>query len=540
MFLVTHDSGLSDRIALQQSANRFWTVNDPMNPGMRYTVQNLTGYSTEDIWNRISIMFYNEYDNCINHMMYVLMVSDVIMIDDLKDFGVPKRNCVYYPPSTNIPHEYLKLSLTMWNIAPFERFRIGTHDTSTTNNAGVLPILYHDSKLYMILGLDSRLNRYSDFGGSFDKQYSLHRGQDSYKNTILKKYQIVDGKIDDSILIDHFMNLSRKDRMELLRNFNQMGKGDINTCYTAFREFMEEHTSRVSNYTESLFDLQLVYEKLFVKKQYVFLGGDPVYAYDTYVVFFTIDDIHQSNRYRILNQIKSIERSNEAYMRELSTPFVRNQETVAPTTIRGGMRGGAQTRTSQVPLGMPMQPPVPPKDKVVVKITCHAMPNTNGMPDISIYNRFRAKQVPCPDTSKRSSMCPSATSGAIPNVNPETSCIASEPQYRYRDDNYGYTVRGNSEMRRIDLFPMKDMIEPMIGVEYVRYSYCSPKNRYRYRGRNRNGGNGVNNNKTYHADKYSAPVYDQLRSTFADALVRYNKNFLRIMQNFEAIKSTLI
>jgi rRNA-processing protein FCF1 len=61
--------------------------------------------------------------------------------------------------------------------------------------AGILPVIYHEGKLFMALGYDPRARGYSDFGGGFDHEYKEH-AKDSYKSDALREYQIKNGFID--------------------------------------------------------------------------------------------------------------------------------------------------------------------------------------------------------------------------------------------------------------------------------------------------------------------------------------------------------
>lgn len=155
----------------------------------------------------------------------------------------------------------------------------------TKSNAGIIPIIKYESNFYLMLGFDRKIKKYSDFGGSFDPIYTEYNGQkNSYKNNILRSYQIKDGKIDPKILLDHKDSLNN----DLDLNLNPIG--DIDSMYTAFREFIEETSSE-----DPIFNLETVYSKLYVQKKYIFLGGDISYNYDTYILFFDLEDFDKNS-----------------------------------------------------------------------------------------------------------------------------------------------------------------------------------------------------------------------------------------------------
>jgi hypothetical protein len=176
----------------------------------------------------------------------------------------------------------------------------------------------HNGEVFCLLGLDKARSRYSDFGGSFDHVYAKHKN-DSYKNEILGKHQIKNGRISDDIIVDHYLThsstsgianqLSHKlsydvshDKSHKLSlangnnslsyKHNTLGYGDPNTQYTAFREFIEETAYlNVDGTIGYVFDPDTVFNKFYKHNAYMYLGGDREYAYDMFVLFYEVTDL---------------------------------------------------------------------------------------------------------------------------------------------------------------------------------------------------------------------------------------------------------
>ena len=126
-----------------------------------------------------------------------------------------------------------------------------------------------------------------------DRKFMPHRGE-PYKNDILMEKQIRRGKIDDDIFYDHYISSSRIGAIidDLKTQSPKIGDGDVNTQYTAFREFMEESCYiKDDDEIGYIFDLNTIFEKLYKNKSYMYLGGCSEYNYDMYVIFFTISDL---------------------------------------------------------------------------------------------------------------------------------------------------------------------------------------------------------------------------------------------------------
>jgi len=358
----------------------------------------------------------------------------------------PDRPCVKQVEQTNQTNQTK-------TAVPDTRFEIGMHKCLNNKNcAGILPLLYHNNNLYAMLGLDSKFMAYSDFGGGFDIKYApdTHKDGDSYKNTVLQKYQIAGGVVNASIMTDHVTNMNTN------TDPTDLGYGDINTAYTAFREFIEETTSYIrknntdtnSEHTNThthththantqtgiryLVDLDNLFRKIFVSKQYIYLGGDPQYNYDTFVLCFTIDDIDSVFRPNILKQIELIEQDRRAYMSSVSRKYDRSE--------------------------------------------CNV----------------------------------------------------------YRNSETGFELTGNSEMVRIDMFPLTEILKQMAGVRYADYTY-QIKEQTRNEVRKK-----IREHTNYHGYYYGAAFYDCLRFSFADAMVRYNRVFQNLITQFESVKSSLI
>lgn len=106
-----------------------------------------------------------------------------------------------YQPYDRDPSEYLVMAFDLLH-EPFVPV-IGFCLNPVAYSAGILPVVHHNGELFCMLGVDKRLKKYSDFGGSFDMTFRRHSGDD-YKNTILRNRQIYDGLMDPTILHDYF------------------------------------------------------------------------------------------------------------------------------------------------------------------------------------------------------------------------------------------------------------------------------------------------------------------------------------------------
>ena len=102
----------------------------------------------------------------------------------------------------------------------------------------------------------------------------------------------------------------------------------------------------------------------------------------------------------------------------------------------------------------------------------------------------------------------------------------------------GYPIIGNAEMKCINFVPLLKILQMMENVQYRRYTSISPLGKKRR----------INKKKwketrimsTFHDRIYSAPIYDKMRRSFADALVKYNSPLINICQIFESIRENLL
>lgn len=400
------------------------------------------------------------------------------------------------------------------------RFEIGIHKCDKNKNcAGVFPLIYLNNKLYAMLGLDKKISAYSDFGGGFDVRYipDNHRGVDSYKNTILQKYQIANGSINEQIMSDHVQNIkieydsnydeSVSDLDTQYNTENKIGYGDINTAYTAFREFIEETVSNTKYNTEYntgynteyntenkidyVIDIDTVFRKMFVDKQYIYLGGDSKYNYDTFIMIFTIEDINPNLRDNIINQIKKIDENSVKYLNTI-------------------------TRIN--------------RQKYQKKSSSFKRKNLNNRYDNpykkSYYNKSHGKDVYTKPLDYES------VYKMVDNIDRDDS-DTNKIEYdisEYLSSDRGFQIIGNSEMSRIDMFPLKDILDMMSNIRYV--DYINKINSQRDKK--------IREYADYHNNIYRAPFYDCLRTSFADALVKYNKILFNIILKFDLIKDSLL
>jgi hypothetical protein len=458
---------------------------------------------------------------------YAFMVHDVENQNYLHDIGIPPNHIIRIPPDSDKFDEYLNCLIVV--LESGLNFGIGTHTPTDQNAAGILPVLYHNSNLYAMLGLDSRTCRYSDFGGCFDQHYSpnSHKRRDSYKNAILGEYQIQNGMISHHMLIDHLLNLSPDDRQVFMDDLREgrVGHGDLNTLYTAFREYVEETSgkNRAGRVCHPI-DIQKVFRKLFIDKAYIHLRSDKSYGYDTYVVFFTIDDLDFKDRGRLRRQISLIRASPSVYLREMAKPYQRRSHAKNKSgsnspnsSISSNSSISLNSSTSSISsinsnqaIKIPIR--IMKRGNVDHRVTRHSMSNTNGMPDIGIYQKLQIRD------------------GGVTQTT-DANCTNM-----YQSVDAGYTIYGNSEMRRIDLFPLPELLQLMKGVDYTRYSFFNTNHKRKLRRSDKE----FDKPREYHAQTYNAPFYDKMRSSFADAMVKYNPVLTVISESFETFKDALV
>lgn len=227
-----------------------------------------------------------------SNMNHIVLTANTYIKDKLIKMDV---KFLFYHPSDNIA-DYLNVASkliskqVMCRSVPY--FNIYRNPNQCAS--GILPMIYHNNELFCLLGIDNFRRKYSDFGGGFDKTFIPHR-KDIYKNNVLLEKQIRSGKIHDDIFYDHYMTSSKS--RAIINDLNmqnpKIGDGDINTQYTAFREFMEETCYlNDDNRVGYLFNIDIVFDKLYKNKSYVYLGGDDEYKYDMYVIFFTIKELN--------------------------------------------------------------------------------------------------------------------------------------------------------------------------------------------------------------------------------------------------------
>ena len=235
---------------------------------------------------------------------------------------------------------------------------IGYYRNPLNNSAGILPIIHYEGELYCALGIDANQKKYSDFGGGFDEVFRAHRGDESYKNDILGDKKIYNGDIDQYILYDHYIyhefqknlinNIKELDRSLIQSNNNYydgvrkksyknngLGYGDINSKYTAFREFYEE-TSCKDKYgnIRNIFKPDKIYRKLYIDNSYIYLGGDKLYKYDLFVLILDINDIADDIKSSFIKCIESYKQDTSKYVQvrtdnignEINIPIIGNKE----------------------------------------------------------------------------------------------------------------------------------------------------------------------------------------------------------------------
>jgi hypothetical protein len=254
---------------------------------------NVIDYSFNNVLSMVA-----EFDD--TKIKYIILESNMQLIQNLMKI---KARCIYYPHNKDLK-SYVDIGCKILDSECVPIF--GCMRNPMPNSAGVLPIIHHEGKLFCAFSVDKAHLLYSDFGGKYDKVYSKHRGIDSFKDSILKDKQIFDGSIDPTILSDHYssleldQNTSNKVQLShkcnasntLITNLpNPLGYGDINSKYTAFRELIEESSYNEKDDIGCVFDVNMIYDKLYNKNAFMYLGGDILYGYDLYVMFLSIDDL---------------------------------------------------------------------------------------------------------------------------------------------------------------------------------------------------------------------------------------------------------
>lgn len=168
------------------------------------------------------------------------------------------------------------------------------HNNKMRCSAGVLPMIYHNGEYFAFLGTDKYTKKSSDFGGKFDKMYEW-KGNDD----ILGSMQIKMKNIDPTIMSNYYYMSDYKNKqyvtniLEYIKTKQlDIAVGDIDTKYTAFREFMEESNYINPNGTNGYyFEPEVIHKKLYIDHSYMYLGGTQEYNYDMYVLFFVTDDL---------------------------------------------------------------------------------------------------------------------------------------------------------------------------------------------------------------------------------------------------------
>ncbi len=284
----------------------------------------------------------------------IILSSNIGFIQNLMRV---RMKCMHYPPDSD-PDPYIKLCLKI--IKADHIPSIGYIRNPMKNSAGVIPVIYHEGKLFFALGLDKIRKKYSDFGGGFDEKYTKHQKKDSFKNLILQDKQILNGNIDVQILVDHCMGSEniKKIATKLKNDKNKchLAYGDPNSKYTAFRELMEESSSnnqeselseiliKSKNDTSSgiideykndaiishksnityVFDPSMVYKKLYEKREYVYLGGDRLYGYDLFLLFVTPEDLDERSKKGFLELYELYENNPEKYIKDKGESITEN------------------------------------------------------------------------------------------------------------------------------------------------------------------------------------------------------------------------
>lgn len=244
------------------------------------------------IWNkRRNFIVISEDNNiitkCHNKNLNALIQHVNKSLEATIDYAILLLNRVLIrDTSTNILHHNM---YTRNTVPSFSRY-----NNKMKCSAGVLPIIYHNGEYFAFLGTDKYTKKSSDFGGKFDRLYEW-KGNDD----ILGDRQIKLKNIDPVIMSNYYYTEDDKNKhyvnnvLEYIQSKKlKIAIGDIDTKYTAFREFMEE-----SNYVNPngkngyYFDPDTVHKKLYIDHSYMYLGGTQEYNYDMYVLFFVVDDL---------------------------------------------------------------------------------------------------------------------------------------------------------------------------------------------------------------------------------------------------------
>jgi len=168
------------------------------------------------------------------------------------------------------------------------------HNNKMRCPAGILPMIHHNGEYFTFLGTDKYTKKSSDFGGKFDKVYEW-KGTDD----ILGSMQIKTKRIDPTIMSNYYYMNDDKNKQYVTNILEyvqtkqiDIAIGDIDTKYTAFREFMEESNYVNPNGTNGYyFEPDVIHKKLYIDHSYMYLGGTQEYNYDMYVLFFVMDDL---------------------------------------------------------------------------------------------------------------------------------------------------------------------------------------------------------------------------------------------------------
>jgi len=259
-------------------------------------------------------------------LSYMILTSSASLCQDLLKM---KSKVLYQPPHKD-PTPYLDAAIKL-STEPYVP-PIGCFMNPAEHSAGVLPFVYHNNELFCMLGIDKKTGQYSDYGGGFDKRFERN-SRDKYKNSILSPYRTSNGTMNKKVLVDHFVtHYSPKAVFTSELKTNNLGFGDTNTKYTAFREFSEETSyvhakkrSPESDYrldfrlrhleykAKTMFSLDAIFNKLYDKNLYVYLGGDSEYAYDMFLVFMTAEELPGKVRVNFLNLYNSYKKNESLY-----------------------------------------------------------------------------------------------------------------------------------------------------------------------------------------------------------------------------------
>jgi hypothetical protein len=253
-----------------------------------------TIFDTEKLTNDQTIDLILDISRKTSH--YIILSTDIVITNILIRYKLKFIHCQIDKDSDEYIITAFKLLKQKVNLIPI----IGYSNHSIQNSAGVLPMIWYNNQLYCGLGLDIKRKQYSDFGGGYDHKYTKHI-TNQFKNTILNDKQIKEGIIDPLILSDHFLASENKKNICRLKF---IGHGDVNTKYTAFREFMEETAFlKLNGEIGYTFDMQNIYEKLYISKSFILLGGDALYGYDMYLIFMTPDDLLPEIKLKFLKSV---------------------------------------------------------------------------------------------------------------------------------------------------------------------------------------------------------------------------------------------